>query len=925
MAFRLPQYFSRYPGSALRWLLASLLLLAAVPAPAFDAEISAIQDSSCMGTRSGSDLGCTANEFNVNAVFSASPGTPPFCMVGQPFSFLVDVNMTGGNTSRYDVGFFVGQTGNDTQLNDATKQCSVAAFPTSPAPWIDDDGDSCGDNTSAGTTTVRINEIKVVCAADTATGALSIPYAVSYRANKSFVCNVNNVRPSAQSKCQAGSASVSGVNSVLPGGWVDITKETDPLGNTEDFTFTATAAGNTISAVTGATLTDTDADGGTYTTPGTSATFTLKNGQTARVFLQLGTTDRTLTITESALTGWDPVATSLTCTNVTGAGNPTAVPDLNARSVAVTLNASNYAKKCTIKNTKRAWLTVRKRTIGDVGTFEFTGNNTWATQNVTTTVANTFASGTTQYLPQNTATTITETALSGYYLSALSCTGLGSGGTATPDLSARSIALDATAMKPGVNVICDFTNQRTRTLTVTKALSPLTDPGQFVMNANGTAGTEGGDGATASRVVDVTSTVTASESAFTGTNPLNYTASYSCSTSPLTTGSGTSVNFTMPNSDVTCTFTNTRKSAALTLAKTWVNGISGNTATVTSSGFTNNASSGASVSSGANTTTGSAVTVYAGESGTISESFSVGDGNNYVPSLACTGTSGLSGNTLTVAPADTSIACTMTNTRKSATLQLRKTWVQGIAGNQITADSSGFTNNATVTSVAAGNNTDTGTAVTVYAAETGTLAETWDTGSVANYDVSLSCSGTTGLTGNSLSVTAADHGQTIICIFTNAKKVPILSLLKLSSVVSDPVNGVANAKAIPGALVNYTIQLSNSGTGIVDADSVALKDPMPAQSELFVNDLGAGGSGPVLFSDGTPSSGLTYNFISLADDTDDVEFSDDGGATWDYDPSPDVDGFDDNVTHIRIRPKGTMNATGGGNPSFQVVFRVKLN
>ena len=58
---------------------------------------------------------------------------------------------------------------------------------------------------------------------------------------------------------------------------------------------------------------------------------------------------------------------------------------------------------------------------------------------------------------------------------------------------------------------------------------------------------------------------------------------------------------------------------------------------MTSAGFTNNASSGASVSSGNNTTTGTAVAVFAGESGTISESFSVGSAGNYTAALACTG------------------------------------------------------------------------------------------------------------------------------------------------------------------------------------------------------------------------------------------------------------------------------------------------
>jgi hypothetical protein len=84
---------------------------------------------------------------------------------------------------------------------------------------------------------------------------------------------------------------------------------------------------------------------------------------------------------------------------------------------------------------------------------------------------------------------------------------------------------------------------------------------------------------------------------------------------------------------------------------------------VASSGFTNDATSGPSVSSGNNTTTGSPVTVYAGDSGTISEQFSVGSAGSYNATLACTGnTTAVSGNSLTVNAADTTIVCTYTNT-----------------------------------------------------------------------------------------------------------------------------------------------------------------------------------------------------------------------------------------------------------------------
>ena len=74
------------------------------------------------------------------------------------------------------------------------------------------------------------------------------------------------------------------------------------------------------------------------------------------------------------------------------------------------------------------------------------------------------------------------------------------------------------------------------------------------------------------------------------------------------------------------------------------------------------------------TDTGIVQTVRAGDVITLGETFTSGNGANYNQVLACAGTSGLSGNTLTVGPTDTAITCTFTNTRR--TLTLRKTWVE---------------------------------------------------------------------------------------------------------------------------------------------------------------------------------------------------------------------------------------------------------
>lgn len=151
---------------------------------------------------------------------------------------------------------------------------------------------------------------------------------------------------------------------------------------------------------------------------------------------------------------------------------------------------------------------------------------------------------------------------------------------------------------------------------------------------------------------------------------------------------------------------------------------------------------------------------------------------------------------------------------------------------------------------------------------------------------------------------------------------PIIQITKSVMTLEDPFNGTTNPKAIPGAIVLYTIQLTNIGTGPADLNSVTINDPIPANLSLRVIDYDGGIPGPVAFVDGSPPSGLSYTFTSLGTSTDDIEFSNDSGSTWTYTPVASGDGTDPVVTDIRINLRGIFaGSTGSGDPSFQLRFK----
>lgn len=150
------------------------------------------------------------------------------------------------------------------------------------------------------------------------------------------------------------------------------------------------------------------------------------------------------------------------------------------------------------------------------------------------------------------------------------------------------------------------------------------------------------------------------------------------------------------------------------------------------------------------------------------------------------------------------------------------------------------------------------------------------------------------------------------------------TMTKVSAVISDPVNGVTNPKRIPGAIIEYTLLITNPGIAMT-SNSVVMIDALDPNTSLVVTDIAGAGSGPVAFAQGTVASGLTYTFTNAASATDDVEFfnATSGGARITT-LTPNALGCDASVRRIEINPKGVFadGTAVGTDPSFTLRFRV---
>lgn len=147
---------------------------------------------------------------------------------------------------------------------------------------------------------------------------------------------------------------------------------------------------------------------------------------------------------------------------------------------------------------------------------------------------------------------------------------------------------------------------------------------------------------------------------------------------------------------------------------------------------------------------------------------------------------------------------------------------------------------------------------------------------------------------------------------------PGLTIDKISRPLDDPLNGTANPKHIPGGRVLYRVTIANPSTSSVSPSDIFAIDRTPGQLNLGVVDIGSSGSGPVSFVAGT--SGLTYSWGGAASTTDSVDFSNDNAATWTYTPTANASGVDPAVTHIRVRPGGTL--APGASFYFELAYRL---
>lgn len=274
------------------------------------------------------------------------------------------------------------------------------------------------------------------------------------------------------------------------------------------------------------------------------------------------------------------------------------------------------------------------------------------------------------------------------------------------------------------------------------------------------------------------------------------------------------------------------------------------------------------------------------------------------------------------------VQCTFTSTPYPH-IQLRK--LLGSGGRRFNSDQ--FVLNVLDGSAVVATTTTSGTGSTVnngltpqYQATAGTTYAMTEEGAgntgLDQYTATMSCSNSYGGSSTVLptgpgGTLTPQLGDVILCTITNTRRGAnaTISVTKTAQVLSDPVNGSGGAFAIPGAIVRYSFQISNSGSSRTDNNTIEIIDALPENIEVGT------AANPVLVQ-GSPTSTLTFSASGNTRYSNSLTRPNSYNActytpTGPYDPA---------VKYICFNPRGRMAARTDGNapPSFTLSFNARV-
>ena len=255
---------------------APLAAIAALTLLAF-AEPNAVLAAACVQTAFGGNLNCTAGDTRV-AEITAMNVVDPCTGVGDTATIQLRLRIVANAANRYDIGYYVALDGGNAYTgncyNGILTPVSATPSPASGSgPYLDDDGDACGDIEQDVDNLVDLPPLVFSCADADANGQLDISTVVAWAQNAADVCNAAPALPGNSAKCEG--STFGSINVPVP----TATPSSTPT-STPSATPSSTRTG-TATATSTATATNTPVNTATSThTPANTATSTATSTNT---------------------------------------------------------------------------------------------------------------------------------------------------------------------------------------------------------------------------------------------------------------------------------------------------------------------------------------------------------------------------------------------------------------------------------------------------------------------------------------------------------------------------------------------------------------------------------------------------------------------------------------------------------------------
>jgi len=175
--------------------------------------------------------------------------------------------------------------------------------------------------------------------------------------------------------------------------------------------------------------------------------------------------------------------------------------------------------------------------------------------------------------------------------------------------------------------------------------------------------------------------------------------------------------------------------------------------------------------------------------------------------------------------------------------------------------------------------------------------------------------------GSSCTLGTLDSGSgTATIAFSIVVKAKPITAVVTSQTTWDPVSTTPFPKAITGSKRRLTVTVANPDIVAADLNSVSVQLATPAGTAIALGGDGSAETRVIIFTDGSPSSGLAFRYGSSSDASDDVLFTD-GSPGWGYTPTAGDTASESAVTRVLLKPRGTMAA--GSSFAISLPYRVK--